>query len=103
MNAVRMTSSPVGTDAGDGANAHTSSPSAAFRASTRVDTATSRSVPEMREFSISSSETTSASRPLIAATILACWRSRFASSAAPRGAGPLLQVFTVTGLPARSL
>ena len=54
------------------------------------------------EFSISSRETMSASRVLIALTILACWRSKLAWSQAPRG--PLLHVQSrvAIGLPSRS-
>ena len=61
----------------------------------------SRSMPKAAEFSISSSDTTSAPRLLIAATILSCWRFRFSALAAPRG--PLLvHELTVTLTPARS-
>ncbi len=95
-----MTSSSVGTVAGDGTNAHSSAPAAALSASTRSDSAWSRSLPNGSEFSISMSATTSASRASIAATIFVCCRSRFAASAAPRASQP---VRTVIGFPARSV
>ena len=56
----------------------------------------------LAEFSISSRDSTSAPRELIARTSLSSWRCRSASSQAPRGpSGP--QSSTVTGSPARSL
>ena len=62
----------AGSAAGDGTNAHCSDARASLRAATSVDRAASRPFPNFAEFSISSSETTSAPRPLIAATIFAC-------------------------------
>ena len=61
-----------GSSADDGTNAHFSLPAAAFSASTSVLSASSATPSTTREFSISSSPTTSASRSLIAVTILAC-------------------------------
>ncbi len=103
MNAVRMTSSPSGTSAGEGTKAHLVRPAAALSAPTSVRSAESRSGrPRDFEFSISSNETTSALSVLIADTILACCRARLAASAAPRGPLPE-QVLAVIGLPSRSL
>ena len=76
MNAVRMTSCcstggrPLA--GGDGTYAQRSLPAASFSASVSAASASSRSSPSATEFSISSSETTEASRALIAATILSC-------------------------------
>ncbi len=106
MNAVRITSSCAGVGrsaaAGEGAKAQVPAPAAAFSASTSLETAKSRFLPNWTEFSISSRETMLAPSLLIAATILACCRSRFSAFAAPRG--PLgVQEFTVIRLPARSV
>ena len=88
--------------AGEATSAHLGEPAAALSAVTRVCRAWSRSLPNLTEFSISSSETIEASRVLMAATILACWRWRFTSFAAPRG--PLSpQSFAVIALPSRSV
>jgi hypothetical protein len=100
MKAVRMTSSSAGSAAGDGTKAQTSEPAAALRAVTRLPSASSRSLPNAAEFSISSRETTSASSALIAATIFVSWRSRLSCVAAPRASQPLL---TVSGVPERSV
>ncbi len=108
MNAVLITSSSdwSAAEAGLGTYCQVPAPASALSASTSVATAASRGWPKSAEFSISSSEMTSAPSPLIAATILACWRARSSSSAAPRGPsspfGPV-QVLTVTLSPARSL
>src|SRR5690349_865329 len=106
MKAVRMTSCSAsdGRWAGDGEDTsdQTLLPASSFSAATRVASAASRFGPYLAEFSISSSETTSAPRALIALTVFACWRSRLVVSHAPRGPSPL-QLFTVIGVPARSL
>ncbi len=69
----------------------TSAPRAVLSASTRVSVATSASLPNGTPYSISCRATTSASRALIAVTILAsCCRSS-ASVSAPR-ALPLSEV-----------
>ncbi|MNW58764.1 hypothetical protein D3C74_366470 [compost metagenome] len=70
MKAVRMTSSEAGSVAGEGTNAQVPAPAAALSFEVSVESAESRSLPNAFEFSISSSETTSASSALIAATIL---------------------------------
>src|SRR3954453_335754 len=103
MKDVRMTSSSAWSPIVDGVGtkAQVPAPAAALSASTRVLTAASRGSPNFAAFSISSSDTTSAPRPLIALTILACGRAGLPASAAPRGPlGP--QSLTVMWLPARS-
>ena len=95
MKAVRITSSSAGTSAGEGTKAHRSLPAAALRASTRAASAASRSSgpPAVaEELSISSRETTSASRVLIEVTIFSCWRCRSSASQAPRGPLAAVQV-----------
>ena len=100
MNAVRITSSSVtagrSAGAGEGTNFQTAEPAAALSASTSEDSASSRrSGPAYcAEFSISSRDSTSAPRVLIAATILARWRSRFS---VVRGAAGAVAVAGVDG------
>ena len=83
MKAVRITSSSAtagrSAGAGEGTNSQTSEPAAALSASTSEDSASSRRFAPAycAEFSISSRESTSAPRVLMAATILARWRRRF--------------------------
>ena len=87
--------------AGEGTKAQRVLPASVLRAATSLLTASSRLRPNCTEFSISSSDTTSALIALIDLTILLRWRRRFVSSQAPRG--PLgLQEFTAIGLSSRS-